>query len=121
MTAVLAAFEAGNADAALAMMTDDATWWVAGDLPISGDHDAQGIRNMINGLSKVTVGSVKFAPVGIIAEDNRVSVEVESDADLENGKHYSNKYNLVFEFDGGRIARVREYTDTKKAHDILFG
>lgn len=118
---VLKAFEAGDADAVLRRLTDDATWWVAGDLPISGEHDRAGINQMVSGLAAMAAGPIKFAPVSFVAEGDRVSVETESAADLKNGKHYSNRYHLAFEFDGDRIRRIREYTDTKKVHDIMFG
>lgn len=117
---LLTALEGGDVDAVLARLTDDATWWVAGDLPISGDHDRAAIERMIAGQAAVVVLPIKFTPVGFIAEGDRVAVETESAADLKNGKHYSNKYHLVFEFDGDLISRVREYTDTKRVADILF-
>ncbi|TVT24148.1 nuclear transport factor 2 family protein [Amycolatopsis acidiphila] len=117
---MLKAFEAGDADAVLARLTDDATWWVAGDLPISGDHDKAGISQMVTGIAAMAAGPIKFTPVGFTAEGDRVSVETESEADLKNGKHYSNKYHLVFEFEGDRISRIREYTDTKRVHEIMF-
>jgi ketosteroid isomerase-like protein len=118
---VLKAFEAGDADAVLARLTDDATWWVAGDLPISGDHDRAGINQMVSGIAGMAAGPITFSPVGFTAEGDRVSVETESAADLKNGKHYSNRYHLVFEFDGEKISRIREYMDTKKVHEIMFG
>ena len=117
---VLKAFEAGDANAVVSHLTDDATWWVAGDLPISGDHDKAGVFEMIAGLSSMATGPVTFAPVGFVAEGNRVSVEAEAAADMKNGKHYSNKYHLMFEFDGDLISHVREYMDTKKVFDTIF-
>ena len=117
---LLKAIESGDVDAVLARLTDDATWWVAGDLPISGDHDRAAIEQMIAGQAAMTVPPIKFAPVGFIAEGDRVAVETESAADLKNGKHYSNKYHLVFEFEGDLISRVREYMDTKRVADILL-
>ncbi|WP_319456995.1 MULTISPECIES: nuclear transport factor 2 family protein [unclassified Mycobacterium] len=117
---LLNALEDGDVNAVLARLTDDATWWVAGDLPISGDHDRAAIEQMIAGQAAMVVPPIKFTPVGFIAEGDRVSVETESAADLKNGKHYSNKYHLVFEFEGDLISRVREYMDTKRVVDILF-
>jgi ketosteroid isomerase-like protein len=76
---------------------------------------------MVAGMAAATEGPVVFRPTGLVAEGDRVAVEAESEATLKNGKVYRNEYSLVFEFVGdGRISRIREYTDTKKVHDLMF-
>jgi len=40
---------------------------------------------------------------------------------LAGGKPYDNDYCFVFELREGRIARMREYMDTRKGHAAIFG
>ena len=119
---VLKALETGDAETVLAHLAEGATWWVAGDMPISGTRDRDGIEKMISGIAAATDGPIVFRATGFVAEGDRVAVEAESELTLKNRKVYRNEYSLVFEFVAdGRISRIREYTDTKKAQDLLFG
>lgn len=74
---VLKAIESGDPKGILAHLTDSANWWVAGDLPISGDHDRAGIEKMVAGMAAATEGPVVFNPLGYVADDHRVAVEAE--------------------------------------------
>jgi uncharacterized protein len=116
----LQAFEAGDIDAVLSRLTDDATWWVSGDLPMSGTFAKPEIATMMSRIVQSTAGPVTFKPVSVVAEDDRVAVEAESSADLTNGKHYTNKYHFAFEFDRDRVSAVREYMDTLRVHQLMF-
>ena len=54
------------------------------------------------------------------ADGDTVILEVTNQARVSNGKSYQNEYCFVFEVENGKIRRIREYTDTQKANDILF-
>lgn len=64
---------------------------------------------------------VKVDITGLYAEETRVVMEARLRATLANGNAYDNDYCFVFEVDGGRIRRVREYMDTAKGHRMVFG
>lgn len=117
----LEAFETGDAEAILRRLTDNATWWIAGELPISGTFTRSEIPAMLSGIANNTAGPATFRPISMIAEDDRVAVEAESNANLTNGRHYTNKYHLAFDFDGDLISAVREYMDTLRVHQVMFG
>ncbi|MER5389020.1 hypothetical protein [Saccharopolyspora sp. NPDC002686] len=51
----------------------------------------------------------------------RVVVEAAVAATLANGDPYDNDYCFVVELRGGLVRRVREYTDTARAHRMIFG
>jgi len=57
----------------------------------------------------------------IFADGNTVIVEERMQARLAGGKLYDNDYCFFFEFEDGRIRRVREYMDTQRAKDIILG
>jgi ketosteroid isomerase-like protein len=120
VTQFLKAFETGDIDAVLALLTDDATWWVSGDLPMSGIFPKTAVKKMMSGIAQNTTGPITFTPISVIAEGNRVAVEAESSADLANGRHYTNKYHFAFEFDGELVSAVREYMDTLRVHQLMF-
>jgi uncharacterized protein len=70
-------------------MSDDCTWLIPG----------------------MTVTSV-------IAEGDRLAVEVQSQGDLKNGRRYRQQYHFAIELRDGRICAVREYLDTQHAYDV---
>ena len=108
-------FSAGDAPAALTYL-DDAVVWRAmgreGELPISGEMDKKGIGNLIDMVKKAIPKGLKLTTTGWTAEGNRVAAEVESYGELTNGKVYNNLYHYLFEFNNGKIVRIREYMDT---------
>jgi ketosteroid isomerase-like protein len=117
---LLQAFEGGDSEAVLSRLTDDATWWVSGDLPMSGTFAKSEIAEMMSRIAQNTVGPVTFRPTSLIAENDRVAVEAESSADLANGRRYTNRYHLVFQFDGELVSAIREYMDTLLVHRLMF-
>jgi len=59
---------------------------------------------------------VQFEVGAMTAEGNRVSVLTEGRGTMRNGTSYHNHYHWLFEIDGSRITRIREYMDTHHAH-----
>jgi ketosteroid isomerase-like protein len=61
---------------------------------------------------------VRFEVVHLYEDSHRSAVIVEWRSHLKpkTGKNYSNTGAFVIELDGGKIAWVREYFDTEKAH-----
>lgn len=108
-------FSAGDVEAILGSMTEDATWWVAGSMPgISGEVDREGFGNMLRGLSALTkAGAISLTPLAWTCQGNRVAVETESYAELLNGRVYNNLYHFVFELRGDKISSIKEYLDTE--------
>jgi len=43
-----------------------------------------------------------------------------SSGDLENGRSYRRQYHFLLEFRDVGICAVREYLDTKQAHDVCI-
>jgi len=116
-----ARFTASDLDGALALMTDDATWWIPGKpeaTPTAGlypkDRIARLFRTM---LGRLRTG-LKMTVVGAIAEGDRVAVEVRSEGDLTNDRQYRQEYHMLMMFRDGKICAVREYLDTQHAYDV---
>ncbi len=114
-------FSGGKFEDALGMMTDDATWWVAGKFELSGTKTKAEFGALVKGIGAAMPNGLKITPKGVTAEGDRVAVEAESYGELANGKVYNNQYHFLIELSDGKIKAVREYLDTIHAKEILVG
>ena len=102
-------------------MTDDATWWIPGKpelSPTAGLYQKDRITKLFHAMLKQLKSGLKMTPKGMVAEGDRVAVEVVSEGDLKNGRLYRQEYHMLLEFRGGKICAVREYLDTQHAHAV---
>jgi uncharacterized protein len=115
-------FSAGKVDAALAMLADTATWWVAGNpekFVLAGTKTKAQFAELLNGIGAAMPKGLRVTPKGLTAEGDRVAVEAESYGETATGKVYSNLYHFLFEVRDGKIQAVREYLDTMHAKEVL--
>jgi len=124
MRRYLDAIQTGDLETIRDSFAADATWWLAGDLPVSGTYAG---RDAIVDEFLVGVGG-RFDPatrtftlgeplvIGAIAV-----LEWRVEARTTDGVPYDNRYCGIFETDGERITAVREYLDTKHMSEALFG
>lgn len=106
---------AGDAANAKTFLDDNVVWRAMGrdgELPISGTMDKEGIGDLIVMVKEAIPAGLELKPTGWTAEGDRVAVEIESYGELTNGRVYNNLYHFLFEFQDGKIIKVREYMDT---------
>jgi ketosteroid isomerase-like protein len=61
--------------------------------------------------STLLVTPIQLEVVSLVAEGNRVVLEMKTDAMLKNGKRYDNAYSLIFELnEAGKFTEAREYS-----------
>jgi ketosteroid isomerase-like protein len=54
---------------------------------------------------------IQLEVVSLVAEGNRVVLEMKTDAMLKNGKRYDNAYSVIFELNkDGKFTEAREYS-----------
>jgi len=107
--------------AALACVTDDVVWWVQGDWPNGNEHYGKaGIAQLFGNVSDILIGDLNFEFGALTAEDERVAVEMRSHAAFRNGKTYNNTYHYLFTIRDGKIAKGKEYLDTKHLFETVF-
>jgi ketosteroid isomerase-like protein len=118
----LATFSRGDVDGVLRAMADDASWWVSGSLQgMSGSYEKATLGELLRGATALyEEGALRITPVAMIAEGNRVAVEADGFATMKNGRIYRPRYHFLFEIEGSRIRRIREYMDTMHAWDVFF-
>jgi uncharacterized protein len=122
VTQTWTAFGKGDIKAAFANMADNVSWLVPGTTP-----GVSGVKRGKDEILKFMAGVGNLFPEGLKSEINRtycdgdtVVLELTNRGKVSNGKSYENEYCFVFELEGGKIRRIREYVDTQKAKEILF-
>lgn len=113
-------FSTGDANTTTALMTDDATWWVAGTTPISGTYDRDAFAKLLASVNDNCTGPIKLTPKDWTVDGARVAVEVESLTHTKTGRKYNNQYHFLFLVRDGKVAGVREYLDTMHAQSVFF-
>lgn len=124
VTRYIEAVRDGDTEAIAASFAADATWVYPGDLPLSGTWRG---RDAILGDFLGQLGGL-FEPgtpltlevTGLLSAGDQVVAEWTSSATARGGAAYRNHNIGVFTIRDGKIASVREYTDTQLAERILF-
>jgi ketosteroid isomerase-like protein len=118
-----ARFATNDVAGALDAMTDDATWWIVGKracLPAAGEHSKQEIARIFYTMAREMEKGLKMSIKGLLAEDDKVAIELESHGVLRNGRVYNNEYHILMKMRDGKICAVREYLDTQHVHATWF-
>lgn len=109
-------FSAGDVPGAVALFHDDATFWYPTTRQtLEMPAFAAGLEWIKTRLD----GPIRFEVGDMVAENNKVSAQVESFAKTAEGKIFNNLYHIYFEFEGAKIKRGREYNDTAHVFSTL--
>ncbi|MFJ4713141.1 nuclear transport factor 2 family protein [Streptomyces sp. NPDC088785] len=114
----------GDLDALRGFFAPDATWTLAGDLPLSGTWT--GPEEILDEfvpamVARLVPESMEFTFEGLIAEGDRVLAEWNTRGLARAGGRYDQHCLAVFTVREGRITAVREYLDTLHAKTVVFG
>jgi ketosteroid isomerase-like protein len=112
-------FSNSDFDAALALLSDDATWWIAGTTDISGTYSKSEFEELARGIGENTENGIEVKPLRVTAEDDRVAVEAESYGKLKNGRVYNNFYHLQHVVPDGKLTEIKESLDTQHVQDVF--
>lgn len=120
----LAAMNRMDVDAVGALLTDDATWTMPGDLPVSGRHEGRDAvlgDFLAHAAALFEAGSLRFELETIVSEGRHAIAEYTGTGRAADGhREYHNRYCMVFELRDGYISAVREYLDTAHVRDALL-
>lgn len=112
---------ANDSVGALALLADDATWWISGKpeaLPFAGVYDKARLSRLFANMAKQLKSGLAMTVKGAIGEGDKVAMEVESLGELTNGRTYQQQYHFLIEFREGKISSVKEYLDTQHVDAI---
>jgi len=91
-----------------------------GGLPVSGEMDKSGITALMQSVRELVSGPLNMYPKAWTIEGNRVAVEVESSAVLNNGRTYNNLYHYLIVIKNGKIKTIKEYADTDQVRRVFL-
>src|SRR5579864_2621086 len=103
---------AGRFDEAFDVLAEDLAWWVPSILQ---SLTKEQFREACRESHRIYKGKPTMIARRVTAEQDRVAVEAESDADLVNGNHYHNHYHFLFVLRDGKVVEAKEYMDTQHA------
>ncbi|HWK34855.1 nuclear transport factor 2 family protein [Sphingomonas sp.] len=117
--AMIAAWNAGDIDGALATMTDDVVWHVAAGAfaPLEGKA---AVRGFLEGL-RADMAATDWRIVHHAEAGDRLFVEGVDAYTRTNGVAVAMPYAAIVEFDGGLIAAWRDYIDTRRMEKLREG
>ncbi|GAA0266422.1 hypothetical protein GCM10009127_02400 [Alteraurantiacibacter aestuarii] len=85
-------------------------------LPGQGWMEPSQLAALLDGARSLLVDGIRFTHQGTLIDGNNVVVMTACDSPLIRGGSYVNDFCFVFTFDeDGKIARMREYTDSGPA------
>lgn len=121
---LLAAMGRMDIESVSSLLADDASWWLAGDLPVSGLYEGRAAivgEFLVSAATLFEPDSLGFEVRSFLEQTDAVVVEYAGTGRGSLGGHvYQNSYCTVFECRDGRISAVREYLDTAHVRDALY-
>lgn len=123
------AFATRDPSQVAAVFTEDAEWLAPKDnataVALDGTAHMIGrdaiVHFITSDFGKLFVADVQIDFRRVYADGDTVIIEDRFQATLSNGRHYDNDYCFFFELRDGRIPRVREYMDTQRGRECIFG
>lgn len=116
-------FSASDIPGALALLSDDATWWLSGKpdlLPSAGTYDKARMGRLFERMLSRLERGLQMTVLSAIGEGDEVVLELESTGDLKNGRQYRQQYLIRLVVRDGKVVSVREYADTQHVFDVWF-
>jgi hypothetical protein len=115
------ALAGGDVKTVFANITDDVTWTVPGMLPgISGTKRGRDeIMEFLRGVTRNFPGGLRSEIRKVHVAGDAVILEMTNRGTAANGRPYENEYCFVFEVEGGKVRRIREYVDTQRAAAVF--
>lgn len=128
--AVWAAFGSRDPERIRSVLTDDVRWiappgnatQVALGQPSDLLETADGIvRFLTCHFRQLFPEGVSIETTSVVAEGSTVVFEQRMRGRLVNGRDYDNRYCWVFDMEGTRVRCIREYMDTLRGQQLIFG
>ena len=92
-----------------------------GNTLISGVFSRDQVAASAGGIFDVFPNGLTFTILNMVGEGDKVAVEATSVGEHISGQTYSNEYHFLFEFQSGKLIRLKEYMDTERVTDVLCG
>lgn len=112
-------FSANDLEGVMATLAEDSRFRVPGkpdEFRSGGWYDKARIRRLFEFMMSQLENGLRMEVLSVLADGDRVALEVVSEGALQNGRRYNNEYFVLFTIRDGKIHEVREYNDTLHAY-----
>ncbi len=106
-----------------ALMHPEISWQAMGrqgGLPISGVMDKAAILSLMHNVRQMSVSGLALTMVAWTGESERIAVEMEGKANMQNGRDYYNHYHFLAIIHDSKIHTLREYGDTDEIRRVFL-
>ena len=103
-------------DTAADLFHEDGTFWVPGregHVPFAGSYNRDQLIEIERNASEHTDGDLDIRTIGVIAEGDRVAIEVELRTVNSQGVRYDQDYHHLFVIKDDKVFLWKEYMDTQ--------
>jgi uncharacterized protein len=114
----VAAIQAGDTATIRELFAEHATWWLGGELPLSGTWRGRDaiLGDFLGSIPRLyRPETISIEITSLLADGDVVAMEWTSRAVTTAGEDYENQCAGVFIVRDGQIVAVREYMDTQYA------
>jgi uncharacterized protein (TIGR02246 family) len=121
MEGVFAQMAAGNGQAFMDVLADDARWTVSGSGPWSRTYEGKQaiVDELMRPLFRQFADEYRARATRVIADGDVVVVEARGQVTTKSGRPYNQSYCYVFELADGRVRALTEYIDTELVSQVL--
>ena len=105
------------------LFADDVSWWVPPGSPMGGTYRGKAavLEMLGRAFALYDVPSMKIELPLLVAEGPHVCVLFHLESRTARGTQHASDYLALFEIERGRIRSVREFLDTQKVREVVFG
>jgi len=105
------------------LLADDVSWWVPPGSPMGGTYRGRAavLEMLGRAFALYDVPTMKLDLELLVAEGTHVCVLFHLESRTARGTHHASDYLALFEVDGGKIRSVREFLDTQRIREVVFG
>ena len=105
------------------LFADDATWWIPPGSPMGGTYRGRAavLEMLGRAFALYDVATMKLELPLLVAEGAHVCALFQVDSRTARGTHHVCDYLAVFEIERGKIRSVREFFDTQRVREVVFG
>ncbi|MWV27765.1 nuclear transport factor 2 family protein [Aurantiacibacter rhizosphaerae] len=110
-----------NFDAAtiMSLVSDDFKIITKGTSVLSGERTMADMPALTEKMSAKLDGPVQTEILSMIAEGDRVAIEMEGKGKSVDGKAYDNQYLFILHIADGKVHSMTEYMDTRLVDDVF--
>jgi len=105
------------------LFADDVSWWIPAGSPMGGTYRGrEAVLAMLGrAFGLYDVPTMKLELPILFGEGPHVCVLFRVDSRTARGTHHQCDYLALFEVERGRIRSVREFFDTHRVREVVFG